>query len=112
MGVVALRTRNVRPRGPPVGPDLGEVHLRTSVEGPDGTRGVYFFNLDAGDALTVASLRRRLPRAVAAYAAELDGFATDFFAVNGLDRPTGEPLVHYPPGVGVTADRVRRADLD
>ena len=49
---------------------------------------------------------------MAAYAAELDGFATDFFAVNGLDRPTGEPLVHYPPGVGVTADRVRRADLD
>jgi len=41
-----------------------------------------------------------------------DGWAeideNGLFAANGLDEPAGEPLVHYSPGIDVTAERLRR----
>jgi uncharacterized protein YqjF (DUF2071 family) len=32
----------------------------------------------------------------------------DLFDANGFDRPAGDPLVHYSPGIDVTAGRIRR----
>jgi uncharacterized protein YqjF (DUF2071 family) len=75
LGVVPFVMRNVRPSFlPPLpGPldrTFGELNLRTYVRGPDGTPGVYFFNLDADDLLSVGVARSlfRLPY----YRAEMD----------------------------------------
>jgi uncharacterized protein YqjF (DUF2071 family) len=75
LGVVPFVMRNVRPSFlPPLpGPldrSFGELNLRTYVTGPDGTPGVYFFNLDADDLLSVGVARSlfRLPY----YRAEMD----------------------------------------
>jgi len=32
----------------------------------------------------------------------------DLFAANGFDRPKGDPVVYYSPGIDVTAGRLRR----
>ncbi|PSP85631.1 hypothetical protein BRC96_02570 [Halobacteriales archaeon QS_6_64_34] len=41
-----------------------------------------------------------------------DGLTVDIknglFAANGFDRPPGDPLVYYGPGIDVTAGRLRR----
>ncbi|MFC5973213.1 YqjF family protein [Halomarina salina] len=59
LGVVGFLMEDVRLRGMP--PSLGftfpELNLRTYVT-HDGTPGIYFFNLDAGDRLGVAAARR------------------------------------------------------
>jgi len=75
LGVVPFVMRNVRPaflpRLPgPLDRSFGELNLRTYVRGPDGTPGVYFFNLDADDLLSVGVARSlfRLPY----YRAEMD----------------------------------------
>lgn len=44
------------------------------------------------------------------YEADLDLRSTNFFEVNGFERPDTEPLAHYSPGVPVAADRIRRVD--
>jgi uncharacterized protein YqjF (DUF2071 family) len=68
LGVVPFMMRNVRPAFLPSLPgpldrSFGELNLRTYVEAPDGTPGVYFFNLDADDPLSVGIARSlfRLP---------------------------------------------------
>lgn len=38
--------------------------------------------------------------------ADADIRTNTLFEANGFDRPTGEPLVHYSPGVDVTATRI------
>jgi hypothetical protein len=63
IGVVPFRMSGVRPRGLPSVPYLSafpELNVRTSVRGPRGDSsrpGVYFFSLDAGQALAVAFAR-------------------------------------------------------
>jgi hypothetical protein len=62
LGVVPFRM-GIGPAGLPFRLTFDELNLRTYVRGPDGGRGVYFFNLDADDRLGVAAARRlfRLP---------------------------------------------------
>ncbi|MFD1587458.1 YqjF family protein [Halorientalis brevis] len=180
LSVVGFDMRDIRPRGFPLGRSFPELNLRTYVQGDAGP-GIYFFNLDADDALSVA-LARRLFR-LSYYRAEIeieegdDGvlirshrtddsvpptdfdatcrprgdpdepepgtlawFLTeryrfyanvgggdhlfvgtvdhpswplqsaaltirenDLFRVNGFETPSEDPLVHYSPGVDVTA---------
>ncbi|MFC6865379.1 YqjF family protein [Halomicroarcula sp. GCM10025817] len=57
LGVVPFRMADIRPRGSPVGRSFGELNLRTYVRA-GGTPGVYFYNLDADDALSVRLARR------------------------------------------------------
>lgn len=65
LGIVAFVMEDIRPRGVPrpLGLSFGEVNLRTYVEGPDGAEGIYFFNLDAADRISVRIARQfyRLP---------------------------------------------------
>lgn len=61
IGVVPFLMRDVRPRFLPAVPRLsnfGELNLRTYVLGPDGRPGVWFFSLDADQALAVKIARR------------------------------------------------------
>ncbi|WP_245758326.1 YqjF family protein [Halogeometricum limi] len=59
MGVVAFVMEDIRPRGLPFGLSFPELNLRTYVERPgDEDHSVYFFNLDADDALGVPVARR------------------------------------------------------
>lgn len=44
------------------------------------------------------------------YRADFELRSTDFFAVNGFERPDAAPLAHYSPGVDVEADRIRRVE--
>jgi uncharacterized protein YqjF (DUF2071 family) len=57
LGIVPFEMADIRPRGAPVGLSFGEINLRTYVE-RDGRKGVYFFNLDAGDPVGVPLARR------------------------------------------------------
>jgi uncharacterized protein YqjF (DUF2071 family) len=182
LGVVAFVMDDIRPRGVPVGLSFGELNLRTYVRGPQGERGIYFYNLDATDPIGVsvarslfqlpyyrASMtierttdgvvfashrihrgvpsahfdatyrptsdvfgpdpgslvaflvenyyfltegRSRLFRGDIAHSpwpmqeAEADIRTNDLFEANGFDDPGGEALVHYSPGVDVTATRI------
>ncbi|PSQ11393.1 hypothetical protein BRC93_05660 [Halobacteriales archaeon QS_5_70_15] len=62
LGAVPFRME-IGPAGLPLRLTFDELNLRTYVRGPDGRRGVYFFNLDADDPLGVAVARSlfRLP---------------------------------------------------
>ena len=62
LGIVPFRME-IGPAGLPFRLTFDELNLRTYVRGPDGGRGVYFFNLDADDRLGVAVARSlfRLP---------------------------------------------------
>lgn len=64
LGIVGFEMTGIRPRGVPrqLGRSFPELNLRTYVD-HEGERGVYFFNLDADDRLSVALARRlfRLP---------------------------------------------------
>ncbi|MEF8840666.1 MAG: DUF2071 domain-containing protein [Haloarculaceae archaeon] len=62
LGVVPFRME-IGPARFPFRLTFDELNLRTYVRGPDGGRGVYFFNLDADDPLGVAVARTlfRLP---------------------------------------------------
>ena len=62
LGVVPFRME-IGPGGIPFRLTFDELNLRTYVRGPDGGRGVYFFNLDADDrfGVTVARSLFRLP---------------------------------------------------
>jgi len=56
LGVVPFEMDDIRPRGSPIGRSFGELNLRTYVT--DGTTpGVYFYNLDADDRLSVGLAR-------------------------------------------------------
>jgi hypothetical protein len=59
LGVIAFLMADIRPRGVPraLGLTFGEVNLRTYVVGPDGGKGIYFYNLDANDPLGVPVAR-------------------------------------------------------
>ncbi|MBX0302977.1 YqjF family protein [Haloarcula salinisoli] len=57
LGVVPFEMADIRPLGSPIGRSFGELNLRTYVT--DGeTPGVYFYNLDADDRVSVALARR------------------------------------------------------
>jgi uncharacterized protein YqjF (DUF2071 family) len=61
VGLVPFFMRNVRPRFLPVVPGISnflETNVRTYVIGPDGTPGVWFYSLDAGNRLAVQLARR------------------------------------------------------
>jgi len=70
LGVVPFVMADISPRGVPVGLRFGELNLRTYVRAEDGTRGIYFYNLDADDRLGVFFARTlfQLPY----YRAEID----------------------------------------
>jgi uncharacterized protein YqjF (DUF2071 family) len=72
LSVVPFLNDDVRPRGFPrfAGFSLPELNLRTYVRAEDGTRGIYFYNLDADDRLGVFFARTlfQLPY----YRAEID----------------------------------------
>jgi hypothetical protein len=72
LGVVAFEMSDIGPSflPSPFGRSFGELNLRTYVRGPDGTPGVFFFNLDADDRLSVTLARSlfRLPY----YRADID----------------------------------------
>ncbi|MFB6223120.1 MAG: YqjF family protein [Haloarcula sp.] len=57
LSVVPFRMADIRPRGSPIGRSFGELNLRTYVRA-DGTPGVYFYNLDADDRLSVTVARK------------------------------------------------------
>jgi len=57
LGVIPFEMSDIRPRGSPFGRSFGELNLRTYVTDGD-TPGVYFYNLDADDRLSVALARR------------------------------------------------------
>lgn len=184
LGVVGFVMSGIRPRGIPVGRSFPELNLRTYVTGPDGSRGVYFFSLDAPDWLGVpiargafqlpyyraemrhtcdddgtmtlrcrrthtdapparfdASYRRTgetfspEPDTLEAFLTENYRFYTEgkrlyagdishppwpladatatirsnsLFSANGFDAPASEPVVHYSPGIDVTAGGLGR----
>lgn len=60
LGVIAFVMEDIRPRGvpAPLGLTFGEANLRTYVAGPNGGEGIYFFNLDAADRLSVGIARQ------------------------------------------------------
>ena len=60
LGIIAFVMEDIRPRGvpAPLGLTFGEANLRTYVEGPGGSPGIYFFNLDAADRLSVGIARQ------------------------------------------------------
>ncbi len=74
LGVVSFVMRDIRPRFSPFGLDFAELNLRTYVRA-DGTPGIYFFSLDAGDGLgvSVARLAYDLPYYRANTQVETDG---------------------------------------
>jgi len=74
LGVVGFDMQDIRPRGSPIGRSFPELNLRTYVDGDAGP-GIYFFNLDAADGLSVA-LARRLFR-LSYYRAEIAIEQTD-----------------------------------
>jgi len=57
LGVVPFVMASIRPRGSPIGRSFPELNLRTYVTGPAGP-GVYFYSLDAADAMGVTLARR------------------------------------------------------
>ncbi|BAM03352.1 YqjF family protein [Phycisphaera mikurensis] len=92
IGVVPFLMRGVRPRFLPAVPGLssfGELNLRTYVLGPDGRPGVWFFSLDASQALAVEIARRffRLPyfRARITTTGHIDGSLTFESLRHGAD---------------------------
>jgi uncharacterized protein YqjF (DUF2071 family) len=105
LGVVPFVMDDISPRGIPVGLSFGEVNLRTYVQGPDGTRGVYFFNLDADDRLGVFFARRlfELPYFRAEMTVERRGRQVTFRS----RRPDGSAAfvaTYGPTGDQFTAD--------
>jgi hypothetical protein len=58
LGLVPFVMADIRPTELPIGRSFPELNLRTYVR-RNGTRGVYFFSLDATDRLAVAIARRR-----------------------------------------------------
>jgi len=120
LGVVPFEMADIRPRGSPIGRSFGELNLRTYVT--DGeTSGVYFYNLDADDRLSVALARRlfELPyyRASMSVDRTTDGVRfrsrrtddrapmADFDATYG---PVGDAEVHEPSPRSLEAFLVSR----
>jgi len=135
LGVVAFRMDPIKPRYAPLGLTFGECNLRTYVTPADGVRttdatdaadtnpgpGIYFFNLDASDRLSVEVARRLFD--LPYYTAEMDvthrGEETRFrsrrthrgappnrFAATY--RPTGEPERTTPGSIeAFLAERYR-----
>lgn len=114
LGVVPFEMRDIRPRGSPIGRSFGELNLRTYVT--DGeTPGVYFYNLDAGDRLSVALARRlfELPY----YRAEMALSRTDdgvrFRSHRTDDRaPSADFDATYGPAGGEDPHRPRPNSLE
>lgn len=112
LGVVPFRMQGIRPAGLPAVTGLSafpELNLRTYVSGPDGTSGVYFFSLDAGNPLAVWVARTffHLPYYPADMHFRLDGEQTRYFESHRQNthpdlecrfayRPMGEPALAEP----------------
>lgn len=103
LGIIAFVMEDIRPRGlpRPLGFTFGEVNLRTYVEGPDGGEGIYFYNLDAADRLSVAVARQfyQLPY----YRAHMD--------IDRLGALPGETAPHER-SVDFTSHRAHRGVAD
>ncbi|MFP4188937.1 MAG: YqjF family protein [Halobacteriales archaeon] len=116
IGVVPFVMRNVRPRGAPrcLGLDFAELNLRTYVR-VDGEPGVYFFSLDADDALGVAGARLAydLPYYRAETDVETDG---DEVCFRSSRTHSGAPSAEFdatyrPTGDVFVADRGTLAEF-
>ncbi len=111
LGVVAFEMADIRPRGSPVGFSFYEANLRTYVRPSEGgERGVYFFNLDASDAISVAlarslfalpyyrsraGLSRRDDGSIRVTSTRIHSGATPMH-LDATYRPTGEPAEAEP----------------
>jgi hypothetical protein len=82
LGVVPFVMSDIGPAFLPFERSFGELNLRTYVRGPDGTPGVYFFNLDAEDGISVFLARSlfRLPYYRAEMSVSRDGGAVEFWS--------------------------------
>ncbi|WP_049893528.1 YqjF family protein [Halogranum rubrum] len=109
LGVVAFEMPEIRPRGSPIRLGFPEVNLRTYVEpAGGGERGVYFFNLDAGDVLGVAMARLffALPYYHADMHVSRDGDEVHFThqRTNPHARPAEFDAVYRPTGSVASAE--------
>ncbi|MFD1515448.1 YqjF family protein, partial [Halomarina rubra] len=98
LSVVGFRMEGIRPRGVPasLGVSFGELNLRTYVT-HEGTPGIYFFNLDAGDRLGVAVARRAfgLPYYAASMRIRDVGARDDGGGEGSNDGPRDGPRVRF-----------------
>ena len=96
LGVVPFEMTDIRPRGAPFGLSFPELNLRTYVTDGD-TKGVYFFNLDAADTISVVVARAlfQLPYYRAAMDVTRDGDRVTAVATRRRyrDRGVGTALV-------------------
>lgn len=118
LGIIAFVMEDVRPRGVPreLGLTFGEVNLRTYVDGPDGGEGIYFYNLDAADRLSVFLARQfyQLPYYRAAITVSRSGDLPGETAPGTHERHVdvvshrthpGVPDAHFDATYGPTGDR-------
>jgi hypothetical protein len=107
LSVVGFEMADVRPRWSPVGRSFPELNLRTYVDDGD-TAGVYFFNLDAADALgvSVAQTLYALPYYRAEMRLRREGDAVEFVSrrVQGDDPPARFDATCRPTGDATTPD--------
>jgi uncharacterized protein YqjF (DUF2071 family) len=115
LGVVPFVMRGIRPRGTPrcLGLDFAELNLRTYVRA-GGERGVYFFSLDADDALGVAGARLAydLPYYHAETDVETDGAVRFRSSRSGSGSPPAEfDATYRPNGEAFVADEGSLAEF-
>jgi uncharacterized protein YqjF (DUF2071 family) len=121
LGIISFVMEDIRPRGVPrsLGLTFGEVNLRTYVEGRDGGDGIYFYNLDAADRLSVFLARQfyQLPYYRAHIDAHRDGALPDESGphkrsvefVSHRVHP-GVDAAHFDATYGPTGERFRPED--
>jgi uncharacterized protein YqjF (DUF2071 family) len=108
LAIVPFYMTNVAPRGIPALPwvsEFPELNVRTYVR-VDGRPGIYFFSLDAGNALAVRAARMllNLPYYSASMATRVNGGAIDYESHRHFEgaefratyEATGEPFVAVP----------------
>ncbi|MFC6755614.1 MULTISPECIES: YqjF family protein [Haloarcula] len=114
LGVVPFEMADIRPRGSPIGRSFGELNLRTYVT--DGeTPGVYFYNLDADDRLSVAIARRlfELPYYRASMQVGRNGDGVRFRSRRTDDRaPSADFDATYGPADGGEAHETTPRSLE
>lgn len=110
LGIVPFRMSHVRPRFVPAVPGVSafpEMNVRTYVRSPrsdDPRPGVYFFSLDAGNALAVAAARRgfRLPYFRAKMRVqEQDGIIQYTSTRTHAGAPPAQFIARYGPTGGI-----------
>ena len=116
VGLVPFEIRNLRPPGLPASPwvsNFAETNVRTYAIGPDGSRGVWFFSLDAARLLAVigARLSYRLPYFWAAMQIRGKSAAIEYRSRRKWPRPASDftEIVIEP---GRTFDPAELTDRD